>query len=131
MFKRRERAAAQKQAERAAEAELQARWADTQRMQAEYQAELDAWWAALLRNKPETVIGTVAEAFEGNEAAAALLGVEGDEVSLVVLAPSESIVPDRMPGTTASGNLSLRKLPKGERAALYTPGPLQSRATSA
>jgi hypothetical protein len=25
-----------------------------------------------------------------------------------------------MPGTTAAGNLSLRKLPKGERAALYT-----------
>jgi hypothetical protein len=120
LFKRRERAAAQEQADRAAEAELQARWAEAQRMQAEYQAELDAWWAALLRNEPETVIGTLAEAFEDNEAAAAPLGVDGDEVSLVVLAPSESIVPERMPGTTASGNLSLRKLSKGERAALYT-----------
>ena len=120
LFKRRERAAAQEQAERAAEAELQARWAEVQRMQAEYQAELDAWWAALLRNQPETVIATVGEAFEDNEAAAAPLGVQGDEVSLVVLAPSESIVPERMPGTTASSNLSLRKLPKGERAALYT-----------
>ncbi len=120
LFKRRERAAAQEQADRAAEAELQARWAETQRMQAEYQAELDAWWAALLRNEPGTVIGTLVEAFEDNEATAAPLGVQGDEVSLVLLAPSESIVPERMPGTTASGNLNLRKLPKGERAALYT-----------
>ncbi|MGY1712592.1 hypothetical protein ACI8AC_24090 [Geodermatophilus sp. SYSU D00758] len=89
-------------------------------MQAVYQAELDAWWAALLRNEPDTVIGTLAEAFQDNEAAAAPFGVEGDEVSLVVLAPPESIVPERMPGSTASGNLSLRKLPKGEQAALYT-----------
>ncbi len=120
MFKRRERAAAHEQADRAAEAELQARWAEAQQMHAQYQAELDAWWAALIRNEPETVIGTLAEAFEDNEAAAAPLGVDGDDLSVVVLAPSESIVPERMPGTTASGNLTLRKLPKGDRAALYT-----------
>ncbi|RFU18769.1 DUF4236 domain-containing protein [Geodermatophilus marinus] len=120
LFKRRERAAALERADRAAEAQLQAQRAEAHRMQAAYQAELDAWWAALLRNEPDTVIGTLAEAFEDNEAAAAPLGVDGDEVSVVVLAPPESIVPERMPGTTASGNLSLRKLPKGERAALYT-----------
>jgi len=89
-------------------------------MRAEYQAELDRWWAALLRNEPDTVIGTLAEAFEDNEAAAAPLGVDGDEVSIVVLAPDDSVVPERMPGRTASGNLSLKKLTKGERAALYT-----------
>jgi len=89
-------------------------------MQAKYQADLDAWWAALLRNERETVIGTLAEAFEDNEAAAAPLGVEADEVSIVVLAPGASIVPERMPGRTASGNLSLRKLNNRERSALYT-----------
>lgn len=120
LLRRRERAAAQERADRAAEAELQARWAEAQRMQADYQGQLDAWWAALLRNEPDTVIGTLAEAFEDNEAAAAPLGVDGDDLSLVVLAPSENIVPERMPGTTPSGNLSLRKIPKGERAALYT-----------
>ncbi len=73
VFKRRERAAAQEQAERAAEAELRARWVEGQRMQAQYQADLDAWWAALLRNQPESVIGTLAEATEDNEAAAAPL----------------------------------------------------------
>jgi hypothetical protein len=71
-------------------------------------------------NEPDTVLGTLAEAFEDNEAAAAPLGVDGDEVSVVVLAPPESIVPERLPSRTDSGNLSLRKLPKGERSALYT-----------
>jgi hypothetical protein len=89
-------------------------------MQAEYQAELDAWWSALLSNEPGTVLGALAEAFEDNEATAAPVGVDGDEASIVVLVPGESIVPERMPGTTASGNLSLRKLPKGERASYYT-----------
>ena len=88
-------------------------------MQSEYQAELDAWWADLLRNEPNTLLGTLAEAFEDNEAAAAPVSADGDEVSIVVLAPQESIVPERMPGTTTSGNLSLRKLPKGERGVLY------------
>jgi hypothetical protein len=37
-------------------------------------------------------------AFEDNEAAAAPLGVDGDEVAVVVLAPPETVVPERMPG---------------------------------
>ncbi|SNS69207.1 hypothetical protein SAMN06893096_106233 [Geodermatophilus pulveris] len=108
LLRRQERAAAQEQADRAAEVKLQASWAEAQRMQADYQAQLDVWWAALLANEPDTGIGTLAEAFEDNEAAAAPLSVDGDEVSLVVLAPSDSeaFVPERMPGTTASGNLS-------------------------
>ena len=112
--------AAREQAEVAVEAEIQARRADGAREQAAFQAELDAWWRALVWNDPDTVLSALAEAFEDNEAAAAPLGVEGNEVTLVVLAPPESVVPERMPGTTAAGNLSLRKLPKGERAALYT-----------
>jgi hypothetical protein len=114
------RAAAKEQAARAADTELRALAEQGRRQQAEYQAALDAWWAALLRNDPGTVLGTLAEAFEDNEAAAAPVGVDGDEVSVVVLAPDESVVPERMPGRTASGNLTLRKLRKGERSALYT-----------
>jgi hypothetical protein len=120
IFQRAAKAAARSVAEQTAEAEIQAGRADAARQRAAFQAELDAWWRALVGNDPETVIGTLAEAFEDNEAAAAPLGVDGDEAALVVLAPPESVVPERMPGTTAAGNLSLRKLPKGERAALYT-----------
>jgi hypothetical protein len=119
-FQRSARAAARELADQQAEGEIQALRAQGTRARAEYQDRLDVWWGNLRRNHPETVIGALAEAFEDNEAAAAPLGVEGDEVALVVLAPPESVVPERMPGTTAAGNLSLRKLPKGERAAFYT-----------
>lgn len=120
IFNRRERALARANADRAAEQELQHLRADAHRQQVQYQVELDAWWMALSKNEPDTVLATLAEAFEDNEAAAAPVGVEGDEVSVVVLAPPEDIVPERMPSQTAAGNLSLRKLPKGERSALYT-----------
>jgi hypothetical protein len=119
-FQRAARRTARELADQQAEGEIQALHAQGARVRADHQAQLDAWWGDLRRNHPETVIGALAEAFEDNEAAAAPLGVEGDEVALVVLAPPESVVPERMPGTTAAGNLSLRRLPKGERAAHYT-----------
>jgi len=111
--------AAREQAEVTAQAEVAVRRAEAAEQRRTLQSQLDAWWRRLIWNDPETVIGTLAEAFEDNEAAVAPLGVDGDEVAVVVLAPPESVVPERMPGTTAAGNLSLRKLPKGERAALY------------
>lgn len=83
------------------------------------QAAADAWWDALTRCEPETVLGALATAFEDNEAAAAAVGVEGSEVSLVVLIPPESAVPDRRPTLTQSGNLSLKKLTKSESADFY------------
>jgi hypothetical protein len=119
-FQRAAKAAAREEGARAAGQEIDALRRDGARQQAEYQAALDAWWRDLLANDPGTVVAALAEAFEDNEAAAAPLGVEGAEVALVVLAPPESVVPERMPGTTAAGNLSLRKLPKGERSSLYT-----------
>jgi hypothetical protein len=65
------------------------------------------------------VLATLAEASEDNEAPAAPVAVEGAELALVVLAPPYEVVPERMPGRTQAGNLTLRKLPKGERSALY------------
>ena len=120
MFQRAAKEAARQQADVAAEAEIAALRQQAQREQADLQARLDDWWWSLSTNDPDTVIAALAEAFEDNEAAAAPMGVDGDEVALVVLAPSETVVPERMPATTQAGNLSLRKLPKGERAQLYT-----------
>lgn len=119
-FKRAERATARQEADRAADAEIRWLTAEGQRQRIAYQKELDDWWAALLANDPAVVLGALMDAFDDNDATAAPLGVEGDEVSIAMLAPDQDIVPERMPGTTAAGNLSLRKLPKGERAALYT-----------
>jgi hypothetical protein len=36
-----------------------------------------------------------------------------------VLVPDEDAVPERMPARTQAGNLTLGKLPKAERSALY------------
>jgi hypothetical protein len=83
------------------------------------QAELDRWWATLDACDPETVIGTLAAAFEDNEAFASAVGVRGTEVSLVVVVPSPNAVPERHPTLTAAGNLSLRKLSKTDRTAVY------------
>lgn len=84
------------------------------------QAELDATWKRFIANDPDLVIGALIAAFEDNEAPAAPVDVDGDSVSLVVLVPEVEVVPERYPTTTDAGNLSLRKMTKGQRADLYT-----------
>jgi hypothetical protein len=76
-------------------------------------------WQQLCDNDPEVVLATLVEAFEDNEAPAAPVAVDGAELDLVVLAPPSEVVPERMPDRTQAGNLTLRKLPKGEQSALY------------
>jgi hypothetical protein len=120
VFKRSERAAAKQQAAAAAGAEIAVSAREAEAQRAVEQEELDRLWQALLDNDPDVVLATLSEAFEDNEAAAAAVGVMGDEVSIVVAAPEESMVPERLPGTTQAGNLTLRRLGKGDRAALYT-----------
>ena len=119
LFKRAERAAAKQRAAVAAVAELAALRQQAETAAAQAQAGLDAQWRQLLANDPDTFISTLAEAFEDNEAPAAPISVDSDEVSLAVLVPADSAAPERMPATTQAGNLTLRKLPKGERASLY------------
>ncbi len=119
MFDRARRAAARQYAAQAAQAELDDRWRRAQAEQAQAQQELDGQWARLAGNDPDTVLATLAEAFEDNEAPAAPVGIDGTELSLILLVPGEDAVPERLPATTQAGNLTLRKLPKGERSALY------------
>jgi hypothetical protein len=120
LFKRAERAAAKQRAAEAAAADFAALKRQAEMDAARAQKALDQQRQQLLGNDPDAVIATLAEAFEDNEAPSAPIGVADDEVSLVVLVPAESAVPERMPGTTQAGNLTLRRLPKGERASLYT-----------
>ena len=112
LFKRAERTAAKQRAVAAAASDLAALKRQAEMDAARAQAALDQQWQQLLSNDPDTVIATLVEAFEDNEAPSAPIGVVGDEVSLVVLAPPQSAVPERMPGTTQAGNLTLRKLSK-------------------
>jgi hypothetical protein len=113
------RAQAKERAARAAEAELAAARQQAIEQQAEVQRQLNRRWQQLCDNDPEVVLATLAEAFEDNEAPAAPVAVDGAELDLVVLAPPDEVVPERMPDRTQAGNLTLRKLPKGERSALY------------
>jgi hypothetical protein len=113
------RAAARQSAAQAAQADLDDRWRRAQAEQGGTQQELDRQWARLAGNDPDTVLATLAEAFEDNEAPAAAVGIDGAELTLIMLVPDEGTVPERMPATTQAGNLTLRKLPKGERSALY------------
>ena len=80
---------------------------------------IDEHWQKLHDNDPDVVIETLAAAFADNEAPVAPAGVHGDEVLLVVLVPDESQVPDREPGITAAGNLSLARMTRGRTAWWY------------
>ena len=83
------------------------------------QQDLDAWWAELLANHTEVVLEVLEEAFEDNEAPAAAVGVHGDEVVVVVLAPHFSVIPEKWPEMTPAGNPSLKTLAKGKQISFY------------
>lgn len=119
IFNRAERAKAKQAARGAAEEEIVAIKDWNASEHARLQRDLDRQWERLCANDPDTVLATLEEAFEDNDAPAAAVGVHADEVSLVVLAPGMDAVPERFPTTTEAGNLSLRKLPKTKRASVY------------
>ncbi|MBB6033157.1 DUF4236 domain-containing protein [Phytomonospora endophytica] len=83
------------------------------------QSDLDSWWEALIANDPDVVLETLGAAFGDNQAAAAAVGLDGDEVSLIVIVPSSDAIPERKPDLTPSGNLTLKKITKRELAELY------------
>ena len=98
--------------------------ADAQQDLAQEQARLDAdraraqqdadqWWQRLHVNDEDTVLDAVNTAFEDNEAPAVAVSVNGAEIELAVLVPDIDVVPERMPGVTDAGNLSLRRMRAG------------------
>lgn len=119
VFSRAARRAALEEADRRAKADARALEDQYAAQRLAWQQALDTQWQALMSNAEDEVLASLAEAFEDNEAAAAAVGLHGDEVSLVVLVPAESALPERRPTTTAAGNLSLKKLTKREAADLY------------
>jgi hypothetical protein len=120
MLQRARRAEAKQQAAAWTETEVQRHWAEACQYHQQWQQYLDDRWQRLCNNDPTVVIETLDEAFEDNEAAAAAVGVNEDEVSLVVLvAPVDEAIPEQMPTTTQAGNLSLKKLTQRDRADYY------------
>jgi hypothetical protein len=116
---RSDRAAARRQASKVAAAQIAEADSQQHEQRASLQRELDDQWRRLLANDPDVVADTLTEAFEDNEAPAAVTGVHGAEVSAVLLVPDASAIPERMPELTPAGNLSLKKLTKTVRDAFY------------
>lgn len=119
IFKRAARRAATADAEMRAEAFVADEIARRQAAYVQEQARLDEAWTAILSNEPDAVMTQLASAFEDNAAPAAPLSVLDDEASITVLIPDESSIPDQMPGYTAAGNLSIRKMTKKDHDELY------------
>lgn len=120
LFKRAERANARTLATAAADTEIAAIQARMQEARSRIQSDLDERWHALCSNDSDVVVATLCEAYEDNEAPAAALGVEADEVTIVVLVPGLEVIPERMPQKTAAGNLTMPKLSRAARSDFYT-----------
>ena len=119
LFQRSARASARQRAAEAANREIEAETARIRREHADLQRDLDEQWHLLLANDPDIVFTTLTEAFEDNEAPAAMAGVHDGEASVVVMVPDVDAVPERMPKLTEAGNLSLAKLTKSARNSFY------------
>lgn len=119
LFRRAKRREAEEAARWSAFREIDLRW---RQAQAEYERRLAstrAWWQRLQACDADTVWEQLGLAFADNEAAAAPLSVQGTNVTLAVLLPPVSCIPDRLPGTTESGRTSLRRMTKTQAASWY------------
>ena len=120
VFARKERKAARQ----AAEAHAQAQHAELARQavqqQSAMQSEWDRFYQALTANDPGSVMGWVNSCFEDNEAPASVVDVQGTQMTVLLTAPAIDAIPERKPGTTSAGNLSIRKMTKTDRAALHS-----------
>jgi hypothetical protein len=119
VFARAARKAAKADADRAADSLAALQFAERVRQRDEYAAFLKDWWAKLQRNDPQVTEELLTRAFEDNDAASAVLSIDGSEASMVVMVPDDRVVPDRYPTTTDAGNLSIRKMTKKDHDAYY------------
>jgi hypothetical protein len=88
-------------------------------LKASYQRKLDDQWVKLLANDPSVVLPTLTEAFADNQVPSSAIAINGDAVSIVIVVPDFTILPERFPTTTDAGNLSVKKMTKTMRNELY------------
>jgi len=79
----------------------------------------DEEWTKLVENDPETLMQVLTEAFGDNEAKSAVLEVDGDSISVIVVAPELEVLPDRDWSYTAAGNLSVKRMTAKSRDYYY------------
>jgi hypothetical protein len=120
-LRRSERSAALDEARNAAAREIEELRDQHVRELERWQEQADAWWSAMLANEATTVLNALAGAFEDNEAAAAAVGVDEDEVTLLVVVPHTSLIPTERPISVSAEAQYAAMAPIAEvdRAALY------------
>lgn len=119
IFRRSARRAARAAAEVAADAEIAAARATGVQDARVQQAELDRGWQALLANDESAVRAALEGAFDDNDAPVEVLAVEGGVLVLRTVVPAPGVLPERMPGVTEAGNVSLRRMTRTQAAELY------------
>lgn len=86
---------------------------------AQTQAALDAEWQLLVCGDSDRVMEVVADALADNGAVATPVESNGASISIVMVAPPESDLPDVRPHQTASGAWTTKKMTAAERSELY------------
>ena len=87
--------------------------------QAEEQAEFDLVWKNLSDGDPSEVYTAITDAFDDNASKSAVIDIDGEHVTLMVLVPGVGALPDYDWTYTAAGNLSVRKMTVGSRNNYY------------
>jgi hypothetical protein len=114
----RRQAKAQAKARLPAEVESAGQAAEESRVQA--QAGLDRAWRDLVDNDPQTVLATLEDAFEDNQAPAAAIGCRGDRVDVLMRWPElDAIVGERKFAHTPTGKPTHHKRSATDRNTLY------------
>jgi hypothetical protein len=116
---RRLKGAALRRAEIKSVQQVRSKESENRALHKQYLAALELWWRKLNDNENDVVTLALTSAFEDNDATAAVVGVADAEASIIVLVPDASAVPERVPGRTELGNVSLRKMLVKERDAFY------------
>lgn len=83
------------------------------------QAALDGEWQLLVGGDPGKVLEVVADALADNGAVATPVDSNGTAISIVMIAPPESDLPDVRPHQNASGAWTTKKMTAAERNELY------------
>lgn len=116
---RQEKKAAALAAAQAAERYVAAEQARARSWQAEAQAGADAWWQALLDGDEGTVCEALNLAFSDNPAGGVAVGFSAGTVSVVIRQPDLEQLPEQVPGVTAAGRPTLKRMLVRDRRALF------------
>jgi hypothetical protein len=118
-FKFKERKAAKLEARKAAEAQKKVLEDTALAKQATEQKEFDKVWDDLNSGDSSEIYTHLTDAFEDNSSKSAVIDIEKDTVSLIVLVPDVEALPEYDWSYTAAGNLSVRKMTVTARNTYY------------